>query len=172
MSEKSKWYVAHTYSGYEAIVKANIEKIVANNDLSNVIEEIQIPMEDYVEIKDGEKKTKTRKKYPSYVFIKMVMNDKTWFIVRNTRGGTGFVGPESKPVPLTEQEIYDMGVEKKVIVLKFALGDTVKILEGPLENFSGKVTAIDEDKGVATVNVSMFGRDTDVEMDFDKVEVV
>jgi transcriptional antiterminator NusG len=166
-----KWYVAHTYSGYENKVKANIEKLVENRDMQEAIVDIKIPMEEVVEVKDGVKKNVLRKKYPGYVFVKMIMNDETWYIIRNTRGVTGFVGPGSKPVALTEQEIDDMGVEKKIITLNFGVGDVVLIKQGPLANFTGAVTSIDLDKKLVTVNVSMFGRETPVDLDIEQVEL-
>ena len=165
-----KWFVVHTYSGYENKVKANIEKLVENRSMQEAIPEVQVPMEEVTEIKDGEKRKVMRKKYPGYVFVKMSMNDETWYVVRNTRGVTGFVGPASKPVPLTDEEIETMGVETRVITLDFEVGDNVRITAGPLEGFMGSVTDISLEKKAVTVQVSMFGRETPVELEFNQVE--
>lgn len=165
-----KWFVVHTYSGYENKVKANIEKLVENRSMQEAIPEVQVPMEEVTEIKDGEKRKVMRKKYPGYVFVKMSMNDETWYVVRNTRGVTGFVGPASKPVPLTDEEIENMGVETRVVTLDFEVGDNVRITAGPLEGFMGSVTDISLEKKVVTVQVSMFGRETPVELEFNQVE--
>ena len=168
---KPRWYVIHTYSGYENKVKANIEKLVENRALHDVILDVQLPMEEATEIKDGVKKTILRKKYPGYVIVKMIMSDETWYAIRNTRGVTGFVGPASKPVPLTEDEAENMGVETQVIVLAYDVGDSVVIKHGPLENFTGIVEEISPDKKKIRVVVSMFGRETPVELEFNQVEV-
>lgn len=169
---KAKWYVVHTYSGYENKVKANIEKTIENRGIEDAILDIQIPMEEVVEMKDGEKKVVLRKKFPGYVIIKMNMTDESWYIVRNTRGVTGFVGPGSKPVPLTEEEVENMGIEQQVIVLNYQVGDNVKIKFGPLADFVGVVEEISMEKKKVRVVVSMFGRETPVELEFNQVEVV
>lgn len=172
MSSKAKWYVVHTYSGYENKVKTNIEKIVENHSMQEAILDVQVPLEEVIEMKDDKKKVVLRKKFPGYVLIKMVMTDETWYIVRNTRGVTGFVGPASKPVPLSDEEIEAMGVESQVVVLSYEVGDTVKIKYGPLENFTGVIEEISMEKKKVKVIVSMFGRETPVELEFNQVELV
>jgi len=167
---KPRWYIVHTYSGYENKVKANIEKLVDNRALQDVILDMQVPMEEAIEMDNGVKKVVMRKKYPGYVIIKMVMTDETWHAIRNTRGVTGFVGPGSKPVPLTDDEAENMGVETQVIVLNYNIGDSVVIKHGPLENFTGIVEEISPDKKKIKVVVSMFGRETPVELEFNQVE--
>ena len=169
---KAKWYVVHTYSGYENKVKANIEKTIENRGIEDAILDIQIPMEEVVEMKDDEKRVVTRKNFPGYVIIKMNMSDEAWYIVRNTRGVTGFVGPGSKPVPLTDEEVENMGIEKQQIILNYAEGDSVKIKFGPLSDFVGTVDEISMEKKKVRVVVSMFGRETPVELEFNQVEVV
>lgn len=172
MASKAKWYVVHTYSGYENKVKANLEKTIENRGMEEAILDIRIPMEEVVEIKDDKKRIVERKKFPGYVIIKMIMTDETWYVVRNTRGVTGFVGPASKPVPLTEEEIENMGIEKQVFVLNFEVDDNVKIKYGPLENMIGVVKEISMEKKKVKVIVSMFGRETPVELDFNQVETL
>jgi len=172
MSSKAKWYVVHTYSGYENKVKANIEKIIENRNMQDAILDIQIPLEEVVEIKDDKKRVVMRKKFPGYVLIKMIMSDEAWYVVRNTRGVTGFVGPASKPIPLTDEEIENMGIEHQTIVLSYEVHDSVKIKHGPLENFVGIVEEISMEKKKVKVVVSMFGRETPVELDFNQVEPV
>jgi len=172
MVTKAKWYVVHTYSGYENKVKANIEKTIENRGMEDAILDIQIPLEEVVEIKDDKKRVVMRKKFPGYVIIKMILTDESWYIVRNTRGVTGFVGPSSKPVPLTDEEIENMGVEKQTIILNYAVGDSVKIKHGPLENFVGIIEEISMEKKKIKVIVSMFGRETPVELEFNQVELV
>ncbi len=171
-SSKAKWYVVHTYSGYENKVKTNIEQIVENHSMQDAILDVQVPLEEVIEVKDDKKKVVLRKKFPGYVIIKMVMTDETWYIIRNTRGVTGFVGPASKPVPLTDEEIENMGIEKKVVVLSYEVGDTVVIKFGPLEDFTGTVEEINMEKKKVRVIVSMFGRETPVELEFSQVEPV
>ena len=171
MSE-AKWYVVHTYSGYENKVKANIDKTIENRHLEDQILEVRVPMEDVVELKNGEKKQVQKKMFPGYVLINMVMNDDTWYVVRNTRGCTGFVGPESKPVPLTEEEVRKLGVEKVTVEVHYAVGDLVNVIDGPLEGFSGTVDAIDIPNNSAQVTVSMFGRETSVDFELDQLEKV
>ena len=168
--DEAKWYVIATMSGYENKVATNLEKIVENNHLQHWIHEIRIPTETVVEIKNDQRKEVERKLFPSYVLIKMVMNEESWFIVRNVRGCTGFVGPSGKPTPLTEKEIAALGVEKKEIVVDYVVGDTVTITDGPLENFSGTVDEIDQEKNMVRVTISMFGRETSVELELDQVE--
>jgi len=174
MAETAKWYVVHTYSGYENTVKATIEKTVESRQLHNQILDISIPLETVTEITDsGVSKTYDRKVYPGYVLVKMVYSDDTWHVIRNIRGVTGFVGSSSNdPTPLTEEEVYQMGVEKREIVVNYAVGDTVRILDGPLSSFTGVVEEIEVDKNAVSVIVSMFGRETSVEFELDQVEVI
>ena len=170
MASNAKWYVVHTYSGYENKVKANIEKTIENRGMHDLFFDISVPMEDVVEKKGDEQKVVSRKVYPGYVFIKMIMTDESWYVARNTRGVTGFVGPGSKPVPLSEAEVDAMGVEKRVIKIDFGVGDNVRITDGPLESFVGIVEEINEEKQKLRVTVSMFGRETPVELEFHQVE--
>ena len=174
MAGTAKWYVVHTYSGYENTVKATIEKTVESRQLQDVILDISIPMETVTEITEsGVSKTYDRKVYPGYVLVKMVYSDDTWHVIRNIRGVTGFVGTSSNdPTPLTEDEVYAMGVEKKEIIVNYAVGDQVRILDGPLSGFLGRVETIEVDKNSVTVGVSMFGRETPVEFELDMIEVV
>ncbi len=173
MAEEAKWYVVHTYSGYENKVKANIEKSVENRGISDLITDVKVPTEDVVEKKGDVDKVVKRKVYPGYVIIKMIMNDESWFVVRNTRGVTGFVGPGSKPVPLSNEEVERMGVETiRMGDINFAVGDLVSIKSGPMEGFSGKISNIDEVTRKVSVSVSMFGRETPVEIDYTQVEPV
>ncbi|MDD4773844.1 MAG: transcription termination/antitermination protein NusG [Eubacteriales bacterium] len=175
---ESRWYVAHTYSGYENKVKANIEKIVENRSLQHLIMDVKIPVEIVVEKngidEDGNAKVKEveNKVFPSYVLIKMVMTDESWHVIRNIRGVTGFVGPGSKPVPLSDEEILLIGIESRVISLEYNVGDSVKISSGPLSGYIGIVQEISEDKKKIMVLVSMFGRDTPVELDSDAVKLL
>ncbi len=170
--ETAKWYVVHTFSGYENKVKTNLEKMVENRGLQNNIVEIKLPEEEVVEIKDDVKKVVKRKKFPGYLFLKMTMDNDTWYIVRNTRGVTGFVGPGSKPVPLTEEEIISMELEQRVIELDFEVGDDVRITEGSFEGFIGVVQSINMAEEKFTVLVSMLGRETPVEFEFGQAEKV
>ena len=174
MAETARWYVLHTYSGYENTVKATIEKTVESRGLHDQILAISIPMETVTEITEsGVSKTYDRKVFPGYVLIKMVYSDDTWHVVKNIRGVTSFVGTSSNdPIPLTEDEVYAMGVEKKEIIVNYAVGDTVRILDGPLSGFTGTVDNIEIDKNAVSVVVSMFGRETPVEFELDQVEVV
>ncbi|NJP41674.1 transcription termination/antitermination protein NusG [Oscillospiraceae bacterium HV4-5-C5C] len=168
--DEAKWYVIHTYSGYENKVKETLEQIVENRDLTAFIKDISVPMEEVVEVKDGKRKTSMKKIYPGYVLVKMVLNDEIWYIVRNTRGVTGFVGPNSRPVPLTEEELAMMGMEANwEPVVDYGVGDSVKVINGPLESFIGTVDAISTEKKKVRVMVSMFGRETPVELDFTQV---
>ena len=172
MSAEFKWYVAHTYSGYENKVKDSIEKTVENRNLSNLIAEVAIPTEETVEENEnGVKKAVSRKIYPGYMFLKMVMTDESWYIVRNTRGCTGFVGPGSKPVPLSDSEVERMGVETSVPDIGINVGDTVRITDGSMEGFMGEVLEINAEKRKINVMVTMFGgREMQVEFDFYQVE--
>ncbi|NLO40125.1 MAG: transcription termination/antitermination protein NusG [Ruminiclostridium sp.] len=171
MAEEASWYVVHTYSGYENKVKANLEKIVENNPhLQDYIVDIVVPMEEQIEIKDGKKKATLKKVFPGYVLVKMFINDESWYVVRNTRGVTGFVGPGSKPVPLSEDEIRAMGVEQFETVVDFKIGDSVRVIEGPLESFIGTVEEISMDRKKVRVSVSMFGRETPVELEFTQIQ--
>ncbi len=171
MAEEAKWYVAHTYSGYENKVKANIEKSVENRGMQDLIVDVRVPTEDVIEDSGDKKKVVTRKLFPGYVMVKMIMTDESWYIVRNTRGVTGFVGPGSKPVPLSNDEIERMGVETvRMKEIDFAAGDTVSIKSGPMEGFSGTVTGINNETRKINISVSMFGRETPVEIDYTQVE--
>ena len=172
MSEEAKWYVVHTYSGYENKVATNLEKIVENRQLQDWIHEVRIPTETVVEMKDNQKREVERKIFPGYVLVKMVMTDDSWYVVRNTRGCTGFVGPGGKPVPLTEAEVSALGVEKREVEVNYQGGDTVRIIDGPLENFSGIVDEIDSEKNKIRVTISMFGRETPVELELDQAELM
>ena len=174
MAETARWYVVHTYSGYENTVKATIEKTVESRGLHNQILAISIPLETVTEISEsGVSKTYDRKVYPGYVLVKMVYSDDTWHVIKNIRGVTGFVGTSSNdPTPLSEEEVYAMGVEKKEIIINYQVGDIVRILDGPLSTFTGTVENIEIDKNAVSVVVSMFGRETSVEFELDQVEVV
>ena len=168
---EANWYVVHTYSGYENKVKANIEKTIENRHLEDQILEVRVPMQDVVEMKNGARKQVQKKMFPGYVLINMVMNDDTWYVVRNTRGCTGFVGPASKPVPLTAEEVEKMGVEAKApLTVDFAVGDTVQITSGPLEGFMGLVEGINTETFKVKLKVNMFGRETPAEVDIAQVE--
>jgi transcriptional antiterminator NusG len=172
MSEGAKWYVVHTYSGYENKVKANLEKIVENRGMQEYILDIVVPMEEQIEIKDGKKKATLRKVFPGYVLVKMIMSDESWYVVRNTRGVTGFVGPGSKPVPLTDDEIRAMGVEEFEPIVDYEVGDNVRVVSGPLENFIGIVEEINMEKRKVRVAVSMFGRETPVELELVQIHKI
>ena len=174
MAETARWYVLHTYSGYENTVKATIEKTVESRGLHDQILAISIPMETVTEITEsGVSKTYDRKVFPGYVLIKMVYSDDTWHVVKNIRGVTSFVGTSSNdPIPLSEEEVYAMGVEKKEIIVNYNVGDIVRILDGPLSSFTGTVESIEIEKNAVNVIVSMFGRETSVEFELDQVEVV
>ena len=165
----AKWYVIHTYSAYENKFKTNIEKMVEYRGMQDLILEVTIPTEDRVEIKNGQRKVKTRKLYPGYVVIKMIVNNETWYLVRNTEGVTGFVGHGSDPIPLTKEEVVRMGVEKMRIDLDVETGDTIRIIGGPFEGQMGIVEDISPDKQIVKAKVSMFGRDTPVELEFSQV---
>ena len=173
MSENAKWYVIHTYSGYENAVKTSIEKFVNGRNMQDVILRMEIPVETVKEISEsGDMKEVERKVFPGYVLIKMVMTDDAWHLVRNVRGVTGFVGEANKPIPLTEEEVLAMGMEKHEIVVGYHVGDHVRIVDGPLASFTGVVEEIEPEKNQVSVMVSMFGRETPVELELDQVEVL
>ena len=169
MSE-TNWYVVHTYSGYENKVKANIEKTIENRHLEDQILEVRVPMQDVVELKDGASRQVQKKMFPGYVLINMVMNDDTWHVVRNTRGVTGFVGPGSKPVPLTEEEMRPLGVQSDSVQIDFAEGDNVVVTGGVWKDTVGVIQAINENKQSVTINVDLFGRETPVEISFTEIK--
>ena len=170
--EEAKWYVVHTYSGYENTVAASIEKAVENRGMHDLILETSIPVETVTEITDNGPKTVERKVFPGYVLVKMVLTDDTWHLVRNIRGATGFVGSGNKAIPLTDAEISALGVEKHEIVVNYNVGDSVKITDGALESFIGTVDEIDLEQSKVRVVVSMFGRETPVELELDQVEII
>lgn len=172
MADNAKWYVVHTYSGYENAVAAAIMKAAENRKMTDLIHDVNIPMETVTEHTDAGEKTYERKVFPGYVLVKMILTDESWHLVRNVRGATGFVGSEGKAIPLTEQEIYDLGVEHKEIIVGFAVGDTVKVTDGPLEGFLGTVDELDAERETVRVIVSMFGRETPVDLELDQVEPV
>ena len=170
-AKEAKWYVVHTYSGHENKVKANLEKLVENRGNIDDIFEVAVPTEEYVDNKGGKKKVKERKLFPGYVLVKMIVNDESWYLVRNTRGVTGFVGPASKPIPLTDSCRSTLGVqETQLPSIDLKVKDAVKVTQGPFENFMGTVDSINMEKKKVKVYVSMFGRETLVELDFDQVE--
>ncbi len=172
MSE-AKWYVVHTYSGYENKVASSLEAVIENRNLRDMIQDVRIPVETLVEIKDGKRKETENKLYPSYVFVKMILTDETWYIVRNTRGVTGFVGSSpQKPSPLSQKEVDAMGVETKTQTIDFKVGDNVELIDGPLAGFIGEVVEIDTDALKVKVNVSMFGRETLSELDLLQVKPI
>ena len=170
MADNANWYVVHTYSGYENTVKATIEKYVENRGMQELIHEISIPLETVTEITDNGPKEVERKVFPGYVLVKMVMNDETWHVVRNIRGVTGFLGEGNKAIPLSDADVAALGVEKWEVVVSYQLGDTVRITDGALESFLGTVEEIDLDHNKVRVVVSMFGRETPVELELDQVE--
>ncbi len=178
MAEEAKWYVVHTYSAYENTVKATIEKSVENRHLENLIRQVLIPMETVTEVTDSGTKTVERKVYPGYVLVKMVMTDEAWYIINSVRGVTGFVGadadakPMIRAIPLTEEEVQQLGIEKHTIEVSYAVGDQVRILDGPLTSFTGTVEQLDVENDSVRVVVSMFGRETPVELELDQVELV
>ncbi len=169
MTQDAKWYVVHTYSGHENKVKVNIEKMVDNRGMQDIILEVKVPTEEKVEIKNGKKKIKEVKLFPGYVIVKMKMTDESWYLVRNTRGVTGFVGPSSKPIPLTDREVLDMGVEELRHDIDVKVGDSVRVITGPFESFIGSVENINMEKHTFKVLISMFGRETPVELEFHQV---
>ena len=172
MAEEARWYVVHTYSGYENAVADTVMKAAENRGMTDLIQEVNIPMETVTEIVDSVAKTVERKVFPGYVLVKMILTDESWHLVRNVRGATGFVGSGNKPIPLSEEEILSLGVEKHDIHVDFELGSRIRVNDGPLEGFFGVVEEIDLDKQIVRVVVSMFGRETPVELDFDQIETV
>ena len=171
-SLEPKWYVVHTYSGYENKVKTDLEKTVKNRELQDYFFDIVVPMEEQIEIKNGKTKTNIKKVFPGYVLIKMIVTEESWYIVRNTRGVTGFVGSGTDPIPLTSEEIRSMGFDDVPVNVDYETGDNVKVLNGPLENFIGVVQEINKEKGKVKVLVSMFGRETPEELEFSQVQKV
>ena len=167
---EAKWYVVHTYSGYENKVKADIDKTIENRHLEEEILEVRVPMHEVVELKNGVQKASQKKLFPGYVLIHMIMNDDTWYVVRNTRGVTGFVGPGSKPVPLTDEEMAPLGIQKEDVVVDFAEGDTVTVIAGAWEGTVGAVQSINMQKQSLAINVELFGRETPVEISFAEVK--
>ncbi len=172
MADESRWYVVHTYSGYENKVASNLETTVENRQLHDLIQEIRVPTETVTEVKDGKQREVERKIFPGYVLVKMVMTDESWYIVRNIRGCTGFVGPSSKPIPLTDAEVARLGVESREVEVSYTVGDSVQIIDGPMEGFVGTVEKLDAEKNSVRVMVSMFGRETPVELELNQVETV
>lgn len=172
MAEVAKWYVVHTYSGYENTVKATIEKNIETRHLEDLIHEVSIPLESVTEMTDNGPKTYDRKVFPGYVLVKMIMTDEAWYIIKNVRGVTGFVGSGTKPTPLTDEEVRQLGMEKHELVISYAVGDEVTITDGPLTSFVGTVEMLDVEKNKVRVVVSMFGRETPVELELDQVEAV
>ena len=171
MSE-AKWYVVHTYSGYENKVKTDLEKTIKNRELEDYFFDIVVPMEEQIEIKDGKRKANLKKVFPGYVLVKMIVTEESWYIVRNTRGVTGFVGSGTDPIPLTNEEIRNMGFETTIINVDYEVNDSVKVVNGPLSGFIGTVQEINKEKNKVKVMVSMFGRETPVELEFSQVEKV
>lgn len=175
MSEEKlepKWYVVHTYSGYENKVKTDLEKKIKNQELSDYFFDIVVPMEEQIEIKDGQRKANLKKVFPGYVLVKMIVTEATWYVVRNTRGVTGFVGSGTDPIPLTEDEIRKMGFEVSEIKVDYTVGDSIQIIDGPFENYIGTVKEINKEKHKVKVLVSMFGRETPVDLELSQVEKV
>ena len=170
--KKPQWYVVHTYSGYENKVKTDLEKTIKNRELEDFFFDIVVPMEEQIEIKDGKKKVNLKKVFPGYVLIKMIVTEESWYIVRNTRGVTGFVGSGTDPIPLTEDEIRNMGFDVADVNVDYEVNDSVRVMNGPLENFIGVVQEINKEKRKVRVMVSMFGRETPVELEFSQVEKV
>ena len=167
-----KWYVVHTYSGYENKVKTDLEKTIKNRELEDFCFNIVVPMEEQVEIKDGKRKTNLKKVFPGYVLIKMIVTEESWYIVRNTRGVSGFVGSGTDPIPLTDAEIRNMGFDAVPVNIDYDVSDTVQVVNGPLEGFVGTVQEINKEKQKVKVLVSMFGRETPVELEFSQVQKV
>ena len=167
---EAKWYVIHTYAGYENKVASNLEKLVENRKMHDLIHEIKVPTETVVEIKDNKKKEVERKIFPGYVMVKMIVTADSWYVVRNVHGCTGFVGPASKPVPLTDEEVRRLGVETKTVEVSYNVGDNIKIVDGPLTGFTGIVDEIDLTNNQVKITISMFGRETPVELELDQVE--
>ncbi|MBQ4506627.1 MAG: transcription termination/antitermination factor NusG [Firmicutes bacterium] len=171
-SKEPKWYVVHTYSGHENKVKVNLEKLVENRGMQDLVLQVVVPTEDRVEFKDNQRVVKTRKIFPGYVIVKMIVTNESWYLVRNTQGVTGFVGQGSEPIPLSDEEVRRMGIEKTVIVLNVEVGDNVRIISGPFKGFSGVVEEVNEDKQTIRTKVDMFGRATPVELEFDQIDKI
>ena len=167
-----RWYVVHTYSGYENKVKTDLEKTIKNRELEDYFFDIVVPMEEQIEIKDGKRKANLKKVFPGYVLVKMIVTEESWYLVRNTRGVTGFVGSGTDPIPLTNEEIRNMGFETTIINVDYEVNDSVKVVNGPLSGFIGTVQEINKEKNKVKVMVSMFGRETPVELEFSQVEKV
>lgn len=171
MPDQARWYVVHTYSGYENKVKSNLEKTVENRQLQDLIKEVRVPTETVIEIgSDDKRKEVERKIFPGYVIVKMIMTDESWYAVRNIRGCTGFVGPSSKPVPLTDEEVANLGIDKREVEISYQVGDSVNVIDGPLEGFIGIVDEMDVEKNRVRVTVSMFGRDTLADLELHQVQ--
>jgi len=171
-NKEPKWYVVHTYSGYENKVKTDLEKTIKNRELEDFFFDIVVPMEEQIEIKEGKRKTNLKKVFPGYVLIKMIVTEESWYIVRNTRGVTGFVGSGTDPIPLTNEEIRNMGFETTIVNVDYDVNDTVRVVNGPLASFIGTVQEINKEKNKVKVLVSMFGRETPVELEFSQVEKI
>lgn len=171
-SKEPNWYVVHTYSGYENKVKTDLEKTIKNRELEDYFFDIVVPMEEQIEIKDGKRKTNLKKVFPGYVLVKMIVTEESWYIVRNTRGVTGFVGSGTEPIPLTPEEIRNMGFEEIPVNVDYDIEDSVKVMTGPFENFIGTVKEINKEKHKVKVMVSMFGRETPVELEFSQVQKI
>ena len=173
MEEKAQWYVIHTYSGYENKVKVNLEAAIVNRNLEHILEEIEVPMEEVVERKNDKEKIVLKKKFPGYVLVKMVMTEDSWYIVRNTRGVTGFVGAKSNdPVPLTDEEVRSMGISEAPVKIDLEIGESVKIITAPFKDFPATIVGINEEKRKIKVEVEMFGRATPAELDFNQIEKI
>ncbi len=169
-SKEPKWYVVHTYSGHENKVKVNLEKLVENRGMQDLVLQVIVPTEDRVEFKDNQRTVKTRKIFPGYVLVKMIVTNESWYLVRNTQGVTGFVGQGSEPIPLSDEEVRRLGIEKTVVVLDIEVGDMVKIISGPFKGFTGVVEELNTDRQTLKTKVDMFGRSTPVELEFDQVD--
>ena len=167
---EANWYVVHTYSGYENKVKANIEKTIENRHLEEQILEVRVPLQDVVEMKNGARKQVQKKMFPGYVIVKMIVTSESWYLIRNTQGVTGFVGNGTDPIPLTDEEVRRMGVENVVTNIDAEVGDHVKVIDGPFDNFMGVIEEINMEKQMLKVRISMFGRETPVELEFGQVE--
>ncbi|MFA7672224.1 MAG: transcription termination/antitermination protein NusG [Clostridia bacterium] len=170
--DTAKWYVVHTYSGYENKVKADLEKIVENREMKEYIQDIVVPLEEVIEEKNGKRKITFKKIFPGYVIVKMIMTDQSWYVVRNTRGVTGFVGPTAKPVPLTDEEVIQMRLEGIETVIDFNPGDNIRVIEGPFENFVGVINEVYKEKRKVKVHISIFGRETPVELDYEQIQII
>jgi len=169
-SKEAKWYVVHTYSGHENKVQTNLKMLVENRGMQDLVLDVIVPTEDRVEFKDNQRTVKTRKIFPGYVIVKMIVTNESWYLVRNTQGVTGFVGQGSEPIPLSDEEVRRLGIEKTVIDLKIAVGDSIKIISGPFKGFAGAVEEVNVDKQTLRAKVDMFGRATPVELEFDQVD--